>query len=256
MPERVCECGNKLSSMNRSLKCYRCKEEARKTKQATKRVNILEEMKEAGRVRLHSCISHLLDPAPLKCSCRKFVGFEEAKRYIEIGRCLDLKTRKPMFSGNAIVEASRLKKTARARFVDRADIERSYVSVDRGLKGKTVEELQAIIAADKHDRTLEEQLRIEIVGEMKSEMLRNMTREVPEDEWMALERIHLDVPMLPSSSADQRTSGGIGRTGSSHFEVPVEDTAEFVDVEEETNDIDVTNTEQLEDEEVEIEEAA
>jgi hypothetical protein len=257
MSERVCECGNKLSSINRSLKCFKCREALKKIKRRTEREKRLDDLKQAGLILVHSCLSDgRFDPAPSSCACRKFVTVERAKQMIAIGRCLDLGTRDACYRGGPVVEVSRLKKTARARFVDRADIERSYASTDRGLKGKSIEELNAIIAADKHDRTLEEQLRIEIIGEMKTEMLCNMTREVPEDEWLALERIHLDVPMLPSPSADQRTLGGIGRTGSSHFVFPVEDTAEFVDVEEETNDIDVTNTEQLEDEEVEIEEAA
>jgi hypothetical protein len=287
MAERVCECGNKLSSINHSLKCFKCRQASKRIKQQTDREKRIDDLKQAGLILVHSCLSDSrFDPASSNCACRKFVPVERAKHMLAIGRCLDMVTRDACYRGGPVVEVSRLKKTARARFVDRADIERSYASTDRGLKGKTIEELNAIIAADKQDRTLEEQLRIEIIGEMKAEMLRNMTREVPEDEWLALERIHLDVPMLPSPSADQRTLGGIGRTGSSHFGLLVEDTAEFVDVEEteepecnssgedaelidaeETNDIGESNPEQFEDdedqvriiddhEEIEVEEAA
>jgi hypothetical protein len=109
MSERVCQCGNKLSSMNQSLKCYVCKEKYAYEKRRQAGQKKLDEAKAAGRVRLHSCISDINDPMPMACSCRRFVTFDKAREFIRTGRCVDFKTRSANFFERAIVERSRLK---------------------------------------------------------------------------------------------------------------------------------------------------
>jgi hypothetical protein len=234
MPERVCECGNKLSSMNRSLKCYRCKEEARKIKQATKRVNILEEMKAAGRVRVHSCISHLLDPAPLKCSCRKFVSFEEAKRYIEIGRCLDWKTRKPMFSGNAIVERSRQKCPPLSTLGARIAIERSIVRDRIPVNEAAIARMKRSVAEDKAWRNIESDLKIDIEHEIALEEQNKLIKFYTPDEWADIEQtFSLHRGFYDGIGTDDRTLGGVGRNHRLQDAVSDDDSYEFATAERE-----------------------
>jgi hypothetical protein len=127
MTERFCDCGNKLSSINRSLKCYQCKEKAEYEKRREADEKILAEAKARGLVRLHSCISSLHDPMPKRCTCRKFITFDEARAFIKSGRAVDFQTRKACFCENAIVEASRHKNVPRSTIGARVAIERKIV---------------------------------------------------------------------------------------------------------------------------------
>src|SRR5579863_7965930 len=96
MSERFCAttgCGTKLG-INSSSKCFNCREKAKRIKQEIARQKRAEEMKAAGAVLLHSCLSDgLLDPVPEKCLCRKLIPVSLAKHYIDVGRCVDLATR-------------------------------------------------------------------------------------------------------------------------------------------------------------------
>jgi hypothetical protein len=216
MPERACVCGNKISSMTRSLKCRDCRERdtyVKKQSDRRKRIEVTtQEAKQAGKVLLHSCIGNLNDAAPSSCLCRRWVRLDEAKKFINQGRCVDWESRKPIFTGRSIVETGKLKKTPRGASLEKSHIERAFVSEEsKRLKGKSVEELKAIVEADQHERAVEEGMRIEVFGQMNVDFLRAVIVEIPADRWDELERIHQDVPVLPSSSVDQRTPGGVGR---------------------------------------------
>jgi hypothetical protein len=198
--------------MNRSVRCYECKEKDAHEKRLLAGQKILAEAKARGLVQLHSCISNLFDPAPKTCKCRKFVSKEDAREYIRLGRAVDFRSREACFHERSIVEISRFKKTPRSVSLEKSHIERAYTSEQsKKLRGKSVEELQAIVEADQRERTLEAALRIEIFGQMNADLLRAMIVEIPADKWDQLERIHRDVPVLSLSSADQRTPGGVGR---------------------------------------------
>lgn len=164
MPERLCSCGNKLSSINHSLKCYTCKEKERYEKRRQEGQKKLDEAKAAGRVRLHSCISHALDPTPQRCGCRKFVTYAAAREYIRIGRAVDLHTREACFHEREIIEKSRHKTPPISSLGQRIAIERKSEEF-----GASIVRMKAVIEEDNALRAQEKRLKIAIEHEIALE---------------------------------------------------------------------------------------
>jgi hypothetical protein len=166
MSERVCPCGNKLSSMNRSLRCYKCKEKDAYEKRRQAGQKQLDEAKAAGRVRLHSCISNAFhDPMPTACSCRKFVTFDQAREFIRTGRCVDFQTRSSNLFDRAIVERSRLKSMPVSTLGQRIAIERKTVEFDE----KEIARMKAAVEEHKILRIQEQSCKIDIEHDLAIE---------------------------------------------------------------------------------------
>jgi hypothetical protein len=166
--ERLCECGQKLSSISRSIKCYRCREEAKRIKQRTDRGKRIEDLKQAGMVLVHSCLSNgLLDPAEETCLCRRYVTVERAKDMVAKGRVLDMATRDACFRGGPVVEKSRLKCPPISSIGQRIAIERKIVRHD--YDEKEIARMKTTADEDRRLRIEERDCKIDIEHQLAIE---------------------------------------------------------------------------------------
>jgi hypothetical protein len=230
MAERVCECGNKLSSINRSLKCFKCRQASKRIKQQTDREKRIGDLKSAGMILLHSCLSDSrFDPASSNCACRKFVPVERAKQMIAIGRCLDMATRDACFRGGPIVEKSRLKCPPLSSIGQRVAIERKVVNHD--FNERELLRIKATADEDRRLRIVEQDCKIEIENEIAIEERTKLTRVYSDDEWLEIEKIQKTLPSYVSGVGDdQRTT--VGRNARSS-EVSIDEADE---IERQSND--------------------
>jgi hypothetical protein len=217
MPDRKCLlCGDIVGAMASSSKCRSCKEKIKSIKKQEDRSRLIQEAKAAGKILLHSCIANILDPAPPSCLCRRWVSVGEAQKFVNEGRCVDLVTRKPFFSGNAVVEASKLKKSPRGAGIETAHIFRGLQNFEHD-REKTQEQrmadyhdLQRRVLEDRLEKGEDERHRWNVWNELALKFRKSITREIPAEEWRDLERKYLDVPLFSMSFIDQRTQGGVG----------------------------------------------
>jgi hypothetical protein len=176
--ERLCVCGKKLSSMNRSLKCYACKEKAELEKRRQTAEKILADAKKRGLVRLHSCISDIHDPTPRSCSCKKFVTFAETKEFIKIGRCVDFLTRSSSFFERAVVEKSRHKNVPLSTIGQQIAIERRIAH--RGFDERDIVRMQAIADENLRWRQAEQKFKCDFESITVAQELSKLTVYVDE----------------------------------------------------------------------------
>ena len=253
MPDRFCVtgCGNKLGPMQLSnSKCRGCKEKDTHEKRRQAGQRILDENKAAGRVRLHSCVAHLLDPMPKSCQCRKFVTFTEAREFIRIGRAVDFRTREACFHERAIVEASKQKNPPVSTLGSRIAIERIVVN-DGGNRfdEKEIAKMKASIAEDSSWRKAERDSKVDFEHQLALEHQALLVRVHSDEEWLEIEQVQRTLPgYVCGVGQDERTS--IGRTVRGCSE-----TSEGVDTEQESvgDGFGIVDTEQPEGDEREEE---
>jgi hypothetical protein len=87
---------------------------------------------------------------------------------VDCGEALDFETRRPTFTGGAIVQVGKLKRTGRSATIERPHCERAFVTKrgrsDRKRKEAEIEELRRAVEEDRALREEEERLRIEEYG--------------------------------------------------------------------------------------------
>jgi hypothetical protein len=84
------------------------------------------------------------------------VSDEKAKRLVFRGEAVDFETRTPVFSGGAIVQVGKLKRTPRSMTIEKANMERSVQHRTTKQEAKDIRELKAAVEQDKAWRDQEE----------------------------------------------------------------------------------------------------
>src|SRR5258708_925528 len=186
--KRVCsQCGTEIGSLRSSTAkfCGRCREQnKRDVRRCRKELSLARrsiKAKQTGSVIFHSCLSRAeVDPfVPEHCRCRKMVSEEEAQVLVDQGAALDFASRLPMFSSGPIIQIGKAKRTPRSTTVEKAHIIRLVQRKAGAKKDKTLEQLKEAVARDKAERFEEEQLRLEIYGDIQLEFLKKMIVEIP-----------------------------------------------------------------------------
>jgi len=209
MPERLCQCGNKLSSMNRSVRCYECKGKDAYEKRRQAGQKVLDEAKAAGRVRLHSCISNIHDPMPKACSCRKFITFADAQQFVKIGRVVDFMTRSPSFFERAVVEKSKLKNPLISSVGSRVAIERVVVnSGGNQFDEAEITRMKQTVAEDQAWRKVERDSKIDIEHDIAIEEQSKLIVFVDEKEFEEMKQRSWGRPGI-FNRTEERTSVGL-----------------------------------------------
>jgi hypothetical protein len=116
-----------------------------------------------------------------------------------------------VFAGGAIVQIGKLLRTGRSATVEKAHVARLVEKPEKKARERTksLEELQVAVAQDKAERFEEEQLRLEIYGELTASARRAWIREVPAEEYDAAERQAWGRALF-TNYKEERTEGGIG----------------------------------------------
>ena len=216
--ERVCEvCLKEIptwKSKGTTVCSVTCRFERRKqkAKEANGKRKADRQLKDS--ILFHNCFfggGGESDPfVPSRCKCRKFVSEEEAQSFIALGEAIDFETRVPAFTGRAIVQIGKLKRTPRSATVEKAHISRlvEKPKTKANARERTLEELQAAVKQDQAERFEEEKWRLEIYGELNTEFLHSLIREVSADQYDHQEREAFGRPGI-FSFEEERTSHGV-----------------------------------------------
>jgi hypothetical protein len=115
------------------------------------------------------------------------------------------------FTGGAIVEVGKVKRTPRSATLEKPHCERITEKPKRSIKAKekTTEELKAAVAEDRAERFEEEKLRMEIYGDLTAAARQKWIVEVDADVYDAAKRQSWGRPIF-TNFKDERTPGGIG----------------------------------------------
>jgi len=213
---RVCEVCLKEIPKWKSKGTTVCSVGCRFKRKDQKRQKAQEEKRKAAQkdfVIFHSCLYYgSVDPfVTERCHCRKKVSEETAKSLVAQGEAVDLDSRLPAFTGRAIVQIGKVKRTPRVPTLEKPHCERITEKPKRSIKAteKTTEELKAAIAEDRAERFEEEKLRMEIYGELTASARRAWIVEVPADEYDAAKCRDWGRPLF-TNFKDERTPAGIG----------------------------------------------
>jgi hypothetical protein len=215
--ERVCEVCNqeipRWKSKGTTVCSVGCRFKRKDQKRQKAQAELKERRKAAQKVVFHSCLYYgSVDPfVPERCRCRKTVFQEEAQALVSQGRAVDLDSRLGTFTGSAIVEVGKVKRTPRSATLEKPNCERITEKPKRSIKTKekTVEELKAAVAEDRAERFEEEKLRMEFYNELTMEARQAWIKEIPSDVYDAARRQAWGRPLF-TNFKDERTPGGIG----------------------------------------------
>jgi hypothetical protein len=160
----------------------------------------------------HSCLYYGgIDPfVQERCRCRKKVSEKTAKNLVAQGEAVDLDSRLPAFTGRAIVQIGKVKRTPRVPTLEKPHCERITEKPKRSIKAKekTTEELKAAVAEDRAERFEEEKLRMEIYGELTASARQKWIVEVDADVYDAAKRRDWGRALF-TNYKEGRTAGGI-----------------------------------------------
>jgi hypothetical protein len=195
--------------------------------------------KKIGSVLFHNCIPGGglgLDPfVPERCKCRMGVSEEQAKRLVSRGEAIDFTTRLPIFTGDAIVQIGKLKRTPRAMTIEKANVERSVQHHTTKQEDKDIRELKAVVAEDKAWRDQEELERMDHYQALTVASMRIV--QIPEDQYDEMKANDPWRGRCLFTFSDERSSAGIDVTPFSRWdaeiEEPIEDKTEITKAVEE-----------------------
>jgi len=144
MPDvRLCVCGKAISSL-RSKRAKYCSNACG------------DEYRNSERFLVHSCLASTSDSYQTGCDCKKLVSEKVAKDLLKRSECVTLALRDFVFDqGPLLYVQGASGKTPRVGTIERPHIERGTQnfspSIGKGTRTRTIDEVQALLLAEKMD---------------------------------------------------------------------------------------------------------